>query len=131
MPRGGVFWARSLEAPHLAALRIHAAEDPLDRAILASGIKGLQHDEQALLALGIEPRLQIGDALALGLELLLDIGLGGVVLRAVGVDVLELEPGARRDAPVGVVGRVLFFCKYLLRSSRGFPGVRGRLRRFK
>lgn len=121
----GLFRARSLEAPHLAALRVHAAEDALDGAVLAPGVESLQHDEQALLALGEEARLQVRDALALRLELGFDIGLGVVLLRVVGVDVLELDFSAGRDAAAGVVGRVLAGPKYLLGRSRGFARARG------
>ena len=49
-----------LERRHLAALRVHALEDVLDGAVLATGVDRLQHDEEGLVALGVEPALELG-----------------------------------------------------------------------
>ncbi len=55
--------ARRLERMHLAALRIDARHDVLDDAILAGRIHALQHDQHRPVVVGIEPFLQLGEAL--------------------------------------------------------------------
>jgi|GEM_PF-5371942 len=61
----GLFGARELEGRYSAALRVDAAEDVLDGAVLPPCIQGLQHDEQTLLVLRIEALLEVLYASAL------------------------------------------------------------------
>ena len=59
--------ARLLERMHLAALRIDAAHDVLDDAVLAGGVHRLQHDQHRPAVFGVKPLLQFGEPLdALG-----------------------------------------------------------------
>src|SRR3712207_5751109 len=78
--------AGSFERPYLAALRIYPLEDAANRAVLATGIRGLQHNQQALAMLRIESLLERRDALALRCELVLDVFLALVMLGLVRID---------------------------------------------
>ena len=55
---GQFFGRRFLEAGHLDALGIDAVEDVADGAVLAAGVRGLEHDEHLVLVLGVEQFLQ-------------------------------------------------------------------------
>ena len=77
---------------HLAALRIDARHDVLDRAVLAGRVHGLKDQQHRPAVLRVEPLLQLGQALdplrqqVLGL-VLFDIEVIGVA----GIPVLEAE----------------------------------------
>jgi hypothetical protein len=60
---GELLLARLLEAEYRRALRIHPAEDVPHHAVLAGRIKCLEHDEEGLVAVGIEQVLQLLHAL--------------------------------------------------------------------
>ena len=51
----------ALKRRHQHALRVHAAEDVLDRAVLAAGVHRLEDDEQRLLGLRVQPLLEAGE----------------------------------------------------------------------
>jgi hypothetical protein len=61
--------ARLLETEHRRALRIHAAEQVADDAILAGRVERLQDDQQRLVAVGVEQGLQLGHARDVFLDL--------------------------------------------------------------
>jgi hypothetical protein len=95
--------ARRLERPDLAALRVHALEDALDRAVLAAGVHRLQHYQHAAPVLGVEPGLQVRDALAGGGQLAGHVLLAGVALGLVRVPLRQ----PRRLARLHPVARVV------------------------
>ena len=49
------FGGRLLERRDRRALRVHRTDDVPNRAVFASGIHRLKHDEQRMLRLGIQP----------------------------------------------------------------------------
>ena len=71
-----------LEALHRHAGGIDAAQDVADRAVLTTGVEGLDDDEHPVALLGSEPPLIVADVLDCGLEkllaLLLAVDLDGV-----------------------------------------------------
>jgi hypothetical protein len=96
--------ARLLERGDLAALRVDALENPLDRAVLARGIHALQHHqhrpavlrEQFLLEIGQPPAVGVEDLFALRLvEAALCVGLVRPQMEFAGTVYAE-----RRDEPV-------------------------------
>src|SRR5215472_6423442 len=62
---------RLLERGDLAALRIDAAEDVLDRAVLAGRIHGLENQQQRPAVLGVKSLLEVAEPLAVGFDDLL------------------------------------------------------------
>ena len=88
-----------LEGVHGDALRVHAAHDVADGAVLAGGVERLQHDEDAVRVLRRQPLLVLAqqlDAVRQELDALLLVQEPGLVA---GVEVLrQRHPPARRDA---------------------------------
>ncbi len=95
-----VFGRRGLERVDLAALRIHSRHHVLDRAVLAGGVDGLEHEQQRPAILRVEAILQLGDRVDAVLERLERTGLvSGVQAAAVArIDVLQAEALAVLDA---------------------------------
>ena len=93
--------ARCLERPDLAPLRVDAAEDVFDRSVLAAGVDGLQHDQQALPVLGVEPFLPRSDPSSFRPEQLDDVGLRCEARVLSGVDPGEHDRLAGLDAMRG------------------------------
>ena len=95
-----VFGRRGLERVDLAALRIHSRHHVLDRAVLAGGVDGLEHEQQRPAILRVEAILQVGDRVGAEPERLERTGLvSGVQAAAVaGIDVLQAEALAVFDA---------------------------------
>ena len=56
------------ETSHRRALSVEGGEDVVYGAVLATGVHRLQHDQQRVLVLGIEQRLQPGQLLPEGLQ---------------------------------------------------------------
>jgi hypothetical protein len=107
----GFFGARDLEGRYPAALRIDAAEDVLDGAVLTSRIHGLQHDEQTLLVLRIKALLEVLYASALLLQFPGNVFLLFVMLCLPGIYRRQRRPFARFDPvahprPGGLVLRI-------------------------
>ena len=88
---------RLLEAGDGGALRVHRGHHVPDGAVLAGGVDALEHDEQRVLLLGVEPVLQLGQAR----DLLGELGLGALLVLVLaveaGVDRLELHLRAGLD----------------------------------
>ena len=81
---------RLLERMHLAALRVDAVEDALDRAVLAGRIHALKDQQQRPAVLGVELFLKIVQPLAVGLDDLLALVLVEAALLA-GLVRFEME----------------------------------------
>ena len=45
---------------HVTALRVQAAHDVLDRAVLSSGVHRLQNNQESIVVLGVEAVLHVG-----------------------------------------------------------------------
>ena len=60
---------RLLEAVDLAALRIHARHDVLDRAVLAGGVHRLEDDQHRIAVVGVEQFLRVAEILAARVEI--------------------------------------------------------------
>ena len=58
-----IFAGRRLEGKDLAALRIDAGHDVLDRAVLARGVHGLEDEQHGPAVLRVEHVLQLGQSL--------------------------------------------------------------------
>ena len=119
-----------LEGVHLAALRVDAAHDVLDGAVLAGGIHGLEHQQQRVLVLGVEPLLHLGEvdhALAqCGLRALLVAGAFAVVASEDADIARVVVAQAEALAAVDAVGLGESFCtlgdpghRVVLHGSRG------------
>src|SRR5262249_4823589 len=97
---------RFLEAEHLAALRIHAGHDVLDRPVLAGCIHRLQHNQEAIAIVGVEQLLRLGEILQVLLQapagplpdVLLTERLHLRSLGPAGIVVLEPDLRPRRNA---------------------------------
>ncbi len=108
-------WRRRAERVHLDPLRVHAGEDAADDAVLARAVEPLEHEQQAALALGVEPLLE---QLDLALELL-----GALVALLL----VEAEPVSRVAVrEVRVVARpdeeVVLHERDAMRGSPAAPG---------
>ena len=94
-----VFRRWLLEREDLAALRIDARHDVLDRAVLAGSVHGLENKQQRPAILGVEHVLFLGEPLGSALEKF--SGLAFVHLETLGVagiEVLESKALALGDA---------------------------------
>ena len=101
-----LFGRRRLERVDLAALRIDAAHDVLDGAVLAGGVHRLEDQQHRPAVLRVEPLLELGHPLAALLQHLVGDRLEPLAPRVRRVDVLQAEPRAVRDAVApGQVGR--------------------------
>ena len=60
--------ARMLEAEYLAALRIDAGHDVLDRAVLAGRVHGLEDQQQGIGVRGVQQLLLLAELLHLALR---------------------------------------------------------------
>ena len=127
-----------LEAGHLHALRVDAAHHVADGAVLARGVDGLEHDQQAVHVLGRQPLLvlreQLHALLEGGLRLLLAHELGRVPGVEVGVEAdlaAGLDPQRVDQAPDlrgSVVGHRAVSSAAVTRTSCARRGGRGRAR---
>jgi len=90
-----------LEALHRHAGGIDAAQDVADRAVLTTGVEGLDDDEHPVALLGSEPPLIVADVLDCGLEkllaLLLAVDLDGGLRDRSRQPRLTVAPGRRRS----------------------------------
>jgi uncharacterized membrane protein len=97
--------AGGFEAGDRAALRVYAAEDVPDRAVLSAGVNGLQNDEQRALGFGVEHFLKIRQLLQIFRRSFFCIVAIVEVAFVIGVDLGELELLAGGDE----IGRVDHF----------------------
>ncbi len=72
---GKIFAGRGFEGEHVDALRIYPGHDVLNSAVFASGIHGLENQEQAPLALSVENILHFAEKLNALNEEFLGLGL--------------------------------------------------------
>jgi hypothetical protein len=83
---------RRLERVDLAALRVDARHDVLDRAVLAGRVHGLEDQQQRPAILGVELVLQLRQQLDARPQELPGFILRGHLVGVAGIDVLEREP---------------------------------------
>ena len=91
------FSGRLLERGYAAALRVHGAENVIDRTVFASGIDGLKTDEERVATLGVKQVLQVAQLFLVVSDL---IRRGFVVLVTVferWVEFAELDLATRFD----------------------------------
>ena len=93
--------SRCLERRHVAALRVDAVHDMLDRGVLAGCVHCLKHNQHGPQVLSVELLLKLREPLAILLDDLLRLVLveaagrvGGMRLEAEGIGIIDLK---RRD----------------------------------
>jgi hypothetical protein len=117
---GPLLRAGNLEGGDGAPGGIQSAHDVADHPVLPARVDGLEHDQHGARAVGVEPVLEIGEAL----EVLLQAGMGLRLVPegagVVGIDAVECEALAGLD-PDGVGSR-----HSKLLSPRGRSGAGSR-----
>ncbi len=89
------FGGRHFEGSYLDALRVDAAHDVANGAVLAAGVHRLQDDQQGVLVLGVEHFLKLAQARPVALQVFEGVLFGPVFSRVIGIIIRQADGLAR------------------------------------